>query len=192
MTATSWETLCQKWIGMIEQIPSKYSAIKVGGKPCYVMARKGKEVMVPARTIQIYENRFLSWQPPCLRLMVRCGGGAYIRTLIEDMAKDIGTVAHVSALHRHWVAPFKEAPMQSLSNLSIEACFSLRAMVAHYPEVHLSMVDAEILAHGQWVPCAQDDQAVCVVFDEVGALVAIGSIQSGVLKPRKVFYWAQA
>ena len=85
------------FLGEIEQIPPDYSAVKIGGRPAYQLARKGVEIRKKARRVQIFgidllvqtgENRFL--------LEVACSKGTYIRTLLEDIAKSMGEIAHTS------------------------------------------------------------------------------------------------
>src|SRR5688572_31930781 len=81
--------------GEIEQVPPMFSALKRGGVPLYRLARKGLEVPREPRRVVIEELRLESYVWPSLTLTVRCSKGTYIRTLVEDIAKLAGTVAHV-------------------------------------------------------------------------------------------------
>ena len=89
------------FVGSIEQIPSKYSAIKVKGKRLYKYARENIEVEIPSRNVEIKKfelNRVIDINTA--EFYVNCSSGTYIRTLIEDLAKSIGTNAVVKSLNR--------------------------------------------------------------------------------------------
>ena len=91
----------QELVGEIVQRPSMYSAIKVGGKPLYVRARKGETVEVPERTVTIYSIEITGEEPEHgVRMKVRCGKGTYIRTLCDDLGKKCGCPAHMRSLVR--------------------------------------------------------------------------------------------
>ncbi len=91
----------QELVGEIIQRPSMYSAIKVGGKPLYVRARKGETVEVPERTVTIYGIDVIGEEPDhAVRMKVRCGKGTYIRTLCDDLGKKCGCPAHMRSLVR--------------------------------------------------------------------------------------------
>ena len=87
--------------GDIRQVPSMYSAIKVGGKPLYARARKGETVEVPERTVHIESIEVLRDMPEHgIEIRVRCGKGTYIRTLCEALGNKCGCPAHMRSLLR--------------------------------------------------------------------------------------------
>ena len=91
----------QELVGEIVQRPSMYSAIKVGGKPLYVRARKGETVEVPERRVTVYSIEVTGEEPEHgVRMKVRCGKGTYIRTLCDDLGKKCGCPAHMRSLVR--------------------------------------------------------------------------------------------
>ena len=92
------------------QVPPIHSAIKQEGKPLYEYARAGITRERAARAITIHEMRLLDWQAPDLSFDVRCTKGAYIRVLAEDLAGQLGTIAHLAGLRRLGVAPFSAEP----------------------------------------------------------------------------------
>lgn len=81
------EVLATHFSGTIQQVPPKYSALKIGGKRAYDLARKGEEVEIPSRAVTIYSAEILSYEFPLLRLSVSVSSGTYIRSL----AFDVGT-----------------------------------------------------------------------------------------------------
>src|SRR6202011_3631240 len=99
------------------QIPPMHSALKQDGKPLYEYARAGITRERIARAIVIHELQLLDWQAPDLSFDVWCTKGAYIRVLAEDLAAQLGTIAHLSALRRLGVAPFDAEPQWSLEAL---------------------------------------------------------------------------
>lgn len=100
------EIVLQKFLGKQQQIPPMYSAIKVGGKKLYQLARKGQEVERQPRDIEIYTLEILGFNPPDFRLRVECSKGTYIRTLGEDIARALGTVGTMTKLTRTRVGHF--------------------------------------------------------------------------------------
>jgi len=96
-----------QFIGEIDQVPPKYSAIKVDGKRAYDLARAGEEVVLKSRRVRIDNIELLGASENTARLAVDCGKGTYIRSLSADLAVALGTVGYVSELIRTRVGPFK-------------------------------------------------------------------------------------
>lgn len=94
------EDILQTFIGEIEQIPPKYSAIKINGQRAYKLARKGVDFEVPMRKIRIYNIEVLEYEYPRLAIRCRVSSGTYIRTLAEDIGLKLGVGAYLTALRR--------------------------------------------------------------------------------------------
>ncbi len=103
--------------GRIRQRPPVYSALKRDGVPLYRLARAGVEVEVPEREVLIHRLELLGFGISALEIEVECGSGTYIRSLGPDLALALGTVGHLSALRRLWVAPFAGRPMATLEQI---------------------------------------------------------------------------
>lgn len=88
------------FIGLYEQVPPMYSALKVNGKKLYELAREGKEVERKARPVTIHEIEVLEMNLPTLFIRVRCSKGTYIRTLCHDLGEKLGCGAAMAALER--------------------------------------------------------------------------------------------
>ncbi|MEE8423928.1 MAG: tRNA pseudouridine(55) synthase TruB [Thermodesulfobacteriota bacterium] len=86
--------------GKIEQIPPHFSAIKKNGVPLYKLARKGIEVEIKPREVEIKEIKVLQVSPPCLTFKVVCSSGTYIRALCRDIGRKLGYGGHLTALNR--------------------------------------------------------------------------------------------
>ncbi len=113
------------------QIPPMHSALKQDGKPLYEYARSGITRERAPRDIVIHDMRLLDWQPPDLSFDVHCTKGTYIRVLAEDLAAQLGTIAHLAALRRLGVAPFGAEPQWSFE--SLESMSSARRMEVLLP-----------------------------------------------------------
>lgn len=104
ITESQLRRVLSSFLGSIEQIPPMYSAVKIGGKKLYELAREGKEVERAARKVHIYEldliHDNLSAGYPTVRFTVLCSKGTYIRTLCTDIGKALGYPAVMSELVR--------------------------------------------------------------------------------------------
>ena len=88
------------FVGLIEQIPPVFSAIKQNGVRAYKLARKGVNVELKKRSVHIYDIKLISWSSPELSIYVKCSPGTYIRALAVDIAKSLGTCGHLKELRR--------------------------------------------------------------------------------------------
>lgn len=99
------ETL-PKFQGHLMQVPPVFSAVKVDGKRAYNYARKGKEVEIKAKPLEIKELEVLDWEAPKLTLRVLCSKGTYIRALARDLGEAMNSGAHLTALRRTRVGEY--------------------------------------------------------------------------------------
>jgi tRNA pseudouridine55 synthase len=108
------------FLGEIEQVPPIYSALKVNGKKLYEYARAGKTVEIKARTLSIYKIDLIAFNQAAktLRLRVECSKGTYIRTLMEDISRALGSGAYVSELRRLESGPYKLSESSTLTELT--------------------------------------------------------------------------
>ncbi len=94
------QAVCNRFIGDIQQVPPMVSAIKIGGKRLYKLARQGQEIERPARAITVHAFTVTRWEPPYADLIVSCTSGAYVRTLCHDAGQLLGCGAVLSRLRR--------------------------------------------------------------------------------------------
>ena len=93
--------------GNILQRPPMYSALKVQGKRLYELARRGEKIERRPREVFVRDFAALGWDGPELRFRVRCGSGVYVRALCRDLGRACGSAAHMTALTRTAVGPFR-------------------------------------------------------------------------------------
>lgn len=93
--------------GSIKQVPPAYSAIKVGGQRAYKLARAGKAVALEPRTVTIHSLELTSYDYPKARLITEVSSGTYIRSLVEDIGRSLGTGAYTAELRRTKIGNFE-------------------------------------------------------------------------------------
>jgi tRNA pseudouridine55 synthase len=183
------------FVGETAQVPPAYSAAKVTGRRAYDLARRGEEVELQPRTVQVYGIAVLAYEYPHLELEVRCGKGTYIRALARDLGERLGCGGLVSTLRRTRVGPFTVEDAVPLDAGGAEArarLLPVAAAVAGLPRVTVSAGEAARLRHGQairpqGVRTLPADEEVAV-FDPSGALVGVARAQprQGLLSPVKI------
>jgi len=94
------------FLGNIEQIPPKFSAIKIDGQRAYDLARDGKDVEIKSRIVTIETLELINTEKDSAELLMNCGKGTYVRALARDLALELGTYGYVSELRRARVGPF--------------------------------------------------------------------------------------
>lgn len=147
-----------RFTGAIDQVPPAYSALKVGGERAYRLARKGAEVVLSPRSVEIKALTLLARSDPdTAELEAVCGKGVYIRSLARDLAQSVGTVGHIAALRRTRVGPFREAQALALDKLqefghsppSFERLLPVETVLDDIPALAVTEGEAERLRHGQ-------------------------------------------
>ena len=170
--------------GSIRQVPPMYSALKQDGERLYVKARRGESVERPAREVAVHRLELLAHHGDTLQLLVECGSGTYVRSLVTDLGATLGCGAHLSALRRTWVEPFRAPRMVTLGELEQAAEQGDEALLRHLLPVHaglenlpsttLDEAQAMAISRGQPV---QFDASVpagrCAAFAPDGALLAV-------------------
>lgn len=187
VSADALELALAGFRGAISQTPPMYSALKHDGQRLYELARQGQTVERQPRDLWIHELTVEAYDPYGPILRIRCSKGTYIRTLVEDIARAAGTVAHLAALHRLSVEPFAEAAMRSLPELDSIApdeaaldalLLPLDSALSGWPAVRLDTADAARISHGQTVVARAEHTAGGAVrlYDPAGRFLGIGDL----------------
>lgn len=178
------ETALARLRGRITQVPPMYSAIKQDGERLYVKARRGETVDVPSREVDVYRLELLARNGDSLQLLIECGSGTYVRSLAADLGEDLGCGAHLTALRRTWVEPFREPNMVTLEQLQQAAAQGDQSLLAHLlpiaaglsdlPSVHLDEVQSKAIALGQQIILPTSfPVGRCAAYANDGALLAL-------------------
>ncbi len=185
--------------GRIRQRAPIYSALKQGGEPLYVKARRGDAIEAPEREVEVHAIEVLEQQPDRLRLRVTCGSGTYIRSIARDLGEALGCGAHIAGLRRLWVDPFRDAPMVTLDTLrhlveqGDEAAMDalllpLAEGLAHYPRVELDAEQARRFCMGQRLRNPDWAHGGVAVYGPDGQIQGLGQVdEAGLLAPQRRF-----
>ena len=185
--------------GDIEQVPPMYSALKHKGRRLYTLAREGIEVERPPRPVTIYAFERTAVDGPDMSFTVRCSKGTYVRTLVEDLAKLTGSLAHVAALRRKRVGAFVSTGMHRLDELEEIAEQGMEALderlcpvdgaLMQWPAVTLGRESAFFLLNGQAVTTVGAPAAGQVrLYGQTGDFLGLGEVlQDGRVAPRRLF-----
>jgi tRNA pseudouridine55 synthase len=173
------EAALPHFLGEIQQRPPAFSAIKVGGKRAYDMARAGKHVELAERPVLIHGLKVLRFEYPELELEIVCGSGTYVRSLGRDLAAALGTGAVMTALVRTQIGVFELAEAIELRSLT-------KAKLAEYvvpaidalpnmPRMEVNETEIHLLANGRWLartlPAGVDEAAAVDVRGHLAAIV---------------------
>jgi tRNA pseudouridine55 synthase len=195
------ETVLRGFRGSIDQMPPMYSALKCNGQRLYKLARQGIEVERQTRQIDIFALELLSVDLPEIELNVHCSKGTYVRTLAEDIGRELGCGGHVSQLRRTGVGPYLEAaaPFVALDDIAAMAdddtpqrldalLLSLDSALGHWPAVKLSADAAFYLGQGQAVLIPQAPTSGLVrLYDPSQKFVGVGTIaDDGKVQPKRL------
>lgn len=194
------------FVGHIQQVPPAFSALKLGGKPAYHLARQGAKVELDARHVTIYELEVLEFDYPDFKLRIQCGSGTYVRSLGRDIARRLGTAAIMTKLIRTAVGDFAIDDAVSIEVFENEPCSHLQSPLNCLPKFPQCVVDAtqiEQIANGRLfnqmdlarqTPNA-DSATTLVAIDSAGKLIAVFErFDQNNFKPKINFanYWRQA
>jgi tRNA pseudouridine55 synthase len=192
--------LLPRFTGSIEQVPPRFSAVKIEGERAYDLAREGETVELEARAIEIHALEWVAApDPDHTVLAAACGKGTYIRALARDMGRALGCYGHVAKLRRTAVGPFDESTAVTLEALqksldargaAIPHLLPVESGLAALPALRVSLADAGRLARGQAVLLRGRDAPLIagwVSISTQGALVGLAEVERGEVRPRRIF-----
>ena len=187
--------------GEIEQVPPRYSALKVDGARAYELARDDEDFELAARRVAIDSLTLIDHLDPdrCV-LEAHCGKGTYVRALARDLGRALGALGHVEQLRRTRVGPFGEERAITLSALEalaegghealLTALLRVETALCDIPVLAIAGPDADRLRRGQPVLLRGRDAPIVegtVYATSRGTLVAVGEVSRGELRPKRIF-----
>ncbi len=182
--------------GEIMQVPPMVSALKIGGRRLYDIARQGETVHRDARPITVYEIELLSFEAGAraeAEIRVKCSAGTYVRTLCHDLGALLGPGASMSALEREAIGTLRSDEAASLDELDEQTpLVSLAEALSHLPSIDVEPSMAARLLHGQFIPVPETTPDGPIrALDGSGNLLAVGTARghgaARLFSPDKVF-----
>lgn len=193
ITIENIEKILQTFIGKQEQIPPIYSAIKINGKKLYEYARKGQEVELKPRQIEIYNIKLINYsiEEKQIKFEVFCGKGTYIRSLCEDIATKFETVGYMKSLKRIQVGDFKIEDSITIEELNdivqknelenTKTIITLEKLFEKLPSIKLENRKLELFLNGVMLT-QKLNEGVYKIYNQEDKFIGTGTIKDNLLK----------
>ena len=192
LTQNKIEKVLKSFIGKQQQMPPIYSAIKVNGKKLYEYARKGQNVEIKPREIEIYDIKLMNIdaQKKQIQFEVFCGKGTYIRSLCEDIAEKLETVGYMESLKRIQVGDFKIEESSKIQELEenkedtkyLESkIISVEEIFKNKEKIKLDDKKMQLFLNGVKITQNQEND-IYRIYDKNEKFIGIGIVQDKLLK----------
>ena len=183
------------FIGDIEQIPPMYSAIKIGGKKLYELARKGQSVERAPRKITVSSIEIIGREGGDYLLKIACSKGTYVRTLCNDIGASLGCGACMSSLRRISAGAFSVESAHSIDEVEnaanegqlVDITLPVDTLFSALPELKVPESTANRLKTGNIIKISAADGDYRVYSDS-GEFLLVGKVENGKLKTIKSFF----
>ena len=186
------------FVGDIQQVPPKFSAVKIDGQRAYAMARAGEDVEIEPRPLYVDSLILLDRPTPDTAVFeMVCGKGGYVRSIARDLGHALGCLGHVASLRRTWSGPFDIAQAVTLKSIEADAkspalddlLLPLEIGLADLPELPTTAEGAARLNNGNpgMVIASNAEFGDLAWASYQGKPVAVGIYKAGELHPTRVF-----
>lgn len=197
LTEEDFQRILRDYEGKIAQVPPAHSAIKVNGQKAYDLARKGEDVQLEPRMIDVYNLELLEWAPPEAVIDVYASSGTYVRSLANDLGNDLGVGAHLTGLRRTKNGQFTLRDAVRLEDLKeafeigdwYKHLIPAADTLADWHTIELTPEDVDRIKHGHRIPAESGSSGWARGLSEQGDLIALLEVVEGddLWQPRKVF-----
>jgi tRNA pseudouridine55 synthase len=200
ITGDVLRNLERRFSGELDQRPPAYSAVGVGGRRAYALARAGAPPVLPARRVVVHQLALERLPNDRLAIAVECGPGTYIRSLARDIGDAIGCGAHLASLRRERAGRLMLEDALTLEEVEAAAAESVLSRHILSPDEGLlderaliiSEQHGRALAQGQRLSCGPAATiARARIYDTGGAFIGVGAVESGRIRPLKVLKKAE-
>jgi tRNA pseudouridine55 synthase len=177
----------KSFVGTVRQKAPAYSALKVGGRKLYELARRGEEVSPPERIVQFHRIDLLDHQGSTLKLAILCSSGAYIRSLAHDLGQRVGCGAFLAGLRRTRVGRFDIAMAIRLADMESswrDKLIPVEEALPDMPRLELNLEAANRVRHGASFAAAAGPGVFQLI--DRGSLIAIGRADGDRVHPEIV------
>lgn len=185
------------FVGCIRQVPPSHSAVHVGGRRAYQLARSGQTVEIEPRDVEVDRLELVEYDYPRLVLDIECGSGTYVRAIGRDLGERLGCGAAMSGLERRAIGGFEIAQVIALEDLSRDSLATQLlpplSAVQHLPQIDCPADLLTDLRQGKPLPGpprpAKVAGGLTAIVDPEGHLAALAEFdeERRVFRPRQVF-----
>lgn len=196
VTEADVRAVLPRFLGPQKQVPPMYSAIKIGGKKLYELARKGQEVERKPRNITIFELAVEDGSGSDWDLRVRCSKGTYVRTLCHDIGQSLGCGGCMSSLRRTRAGRFTLEQAVTMEQIlafaqehdPAELLMPVDALFAQHPALIVTLGQTEKLKHGAAIRDWHFADGTYRVYSETGEFLLLGTVKGQILTTVKSFF----
>lgn len=185
------EKVLSQFRGEIRQMPPIYSAIKVNGKKLYEYARKGEEIEIEPRVVNIYKLEVVNFdeEKQILNLHIECSKGTYIRSIANDLGEALGCYGHLIKLIRIKAGRFIINEALNLEMLETQEQVAGNLInpleYLNYPKYELNQEEKEKVSHGNALDIKTQNGVLILTYQ--GEFIAIAKVENNKAKMQKVF-----
>ena len=179
------EAALARFRGAYEQRPPAYSAVKIAGERAYRRARRGEAVVPASRRVEVAELALDRFAAPDIAFRAAVSSGTYLRSLARDVGEALGCGAHLAALTRTRVGPYRLADAVAPQAVTLGDLRDPAELVRVLPRRDLDTAGRGAVIHGRPIPAGKEEEGAVALFTD-GQLVAVAERVGDVLKPRVV------
>lgn len=158
ITPAELEERLEAYRGPIQQVPPRFSALKVDGKRLYERARDGEQFDVPARPVTIHSLRCLTFTGSQIELEIHCSSGTYVRSIARDLGEDLGCGGHLIGLRRLRAGEFgieRAVSLESPHDVWKEAVIPMEQLLLEFPRIELTELEFARIRNGNAIPAVK-------------------------------------
>ena len=191
VTIAEIKNILKNFTGTIKQKPPIYSAIKVGGRKLYEIAREGESLEVPERTIQVdkIEIKSFDFETQTGEILIACSKGTYIRSIINDIGQKLKSGGVMTKLTRSKSGGMKVENSINLNDITskdvVEKNLINPIQMLNFPEYKLNDEEFAKVKNGNSINNSNYNKEIFLTYNE--QIVALGFCKKGLIKIKKVF-----